>query len=127
MPSLKIMHDPHVLILTTSGSLCDATMEGENERQRMESLKLLHKEQFNTFCQTTYDKKVLSDLKVKKWSKIVSEEKATRIRAILRGNTIGASSNEKYCVHKTRKFRLFDRPELGLKDVLCLPARKQVC
>ena len=51
----------------------------------------------------------------------ITEEKAQKVRLILKGDVAGASANPKHWVLKTKQFQLFDRPDLGLKDVLCLP------
>ena len=84
----------------------------------MERLKQSHKEEFKKYCQKTYDDQ-------KTQSKTITEEKAQKIRSILKGGQDVTSANMKHWVLKTKQFQIMDRPDLGLKDALCLPAKKK--
>lgn len=58
-------------------------------------------------------------------SKTVTRSKGERVRSFLTGKSTGEDAHFKFWV-KSRAFRLMDYPALGLKDILCMPAKAKV-
>lgn len=58
-------------------------------------------------------------------SKVITRSRGEDIRAYLSGATEAKDAHFKFWV-KSRGFRVMNFPALGLKDVLCLPAKTKV-
>ena len=78
-----------------------------------------------------FEEYITNSFEKKKGSKVISREKGKEIAAYLSAAgkdhkvTVKADPHFKFWV-KSRGFRLLDYPALGLKNVLCLPAKKTV-
>ena len=91
---------------------------------KMAEAKVMHRELFKAFCQQKY---LTTPEKVS--SKTVNEDKAKRIKQILRGENLGEnldlhSSSFRFWVKKTKKFEIHSYP--NLHDVLCVPMKSEV-
>ncbi len=76
-----------------------------------------HREAFEKFIQKTFlDQK-------KAGSKVMTRSRGAEVTAFLTGATPAQDAHFKFWV-KYRGFRLMEYPALGLKNVLCLPAKK---
>ena len=79
------------------------------------------KEKFNLYCKERYLVKSLN-------SKTVSREKGEKVVKHLKGELPAIDTDAVFKHWISRKgFKLVDYPPLGLKDVLCLPAKNKVC
>lgn len=91
---------------------------------KSQKFKSGHKQLFQKFCEDNYLEK---ESKPKVTSKTVSEEKAGRIKQVIRGEKLEVHSPSfKFWVKKTKKFELLSYPELNLHDVLCLSVKVKV-
>ena len=90
----------------------------------MEQAKGEHKKLFQEFCEKAF---LDNDGSKKCTSKTISEEKAVRIKEVLKGKKLEVyTPSFRFWVNKTKKFELLNFPELGLEDVLCLPVKNKV-
>ena len=78
------------------------------------------KETFNLFCKERFLEKCIN-------SKTVSAEKGGKVIKHLKGDLPEEDCDPvfKHWVHR-KGFKLVDYPPLGLKDVLCVPAKEKV-
>ena len=83
-----------------------------------------HKRGFENYCSSTYVEKAGTSGNK---SKTICADKAQKITSILKGNVPDdCSPSFVFWVKKTKKFQLLSYEELGLTDVLCLPAKVKV-
>jgi len=81
-----------------------------------------HKKSFEDYCVANY-----IEPSGKNTSKTICEEKAERIKKIVKGDIpSNCSSSFVFWVKKKKKFQLLSYEELKIKDVLCLPAKVKV-
>ena len=64
--------------------------------------------------------------KCRRTSKIVSEEKAKRIRQAVKGEYSGVTASFRHWVNRTKKFELLNCAELEFIEVLCLQVKAKV-
>ena len=81
------------------------------------------REEFESFCKERYGGD--SQLGTAPKSKTITKEKGERIIQALKQEDSDICPKFKHWV-RSRKFQLLSYPPLGLKDVLCLPAKSQV-
>ena len=75
------------------------------------------REKFEAFCQEKFT--------TTSTSKTITKEKGEQIKRVLSGEVNSADASFKHWVIK-KGFKLIDYKLLGLKQVLCLPAKKKV-
>lgn len=84
-------------------------------------LTMDQKEKFNLYCKERFLEKCLN-------SKTVSKEKGEKVVKYLKGELPATEIDAVFKHWISRKgFKLVDYPPLGLKDVLCLPAKNKIC
>lgn len=76
------------------------------------------RQKFEEFCKEKFSA-------VSSTSKTITKDKGEHIKRILNGDISGADPSFKHWVIR-KGFKLIDYPLLGLKQVLCLPAKKKV-
>ena len=84
--------------------------------------KETHKKLFNEFC---IENSLSSSGKVT--SKTVNQDKAERIKQVLRVEKLDLHSPSfRFWVKKTKRFEILTYPDLNLHDVLCVPVKCEV-
>ena len=90
-----------------------------------EAAAAAQKKLFEDYCEVNYIER--DEPSGRKTSKTICEEKADRIRRILKGDTPSSCSPSfVFWVKKRKRFQLLSYEELKIKDVLCLPAKVKV-
>ena len=97
----------------TLGVYKKGTTWGQNYYSSMED----QREKFEAFCKEKFS--------ATSTSKTITKEKGEHIKGVLTGELTSADASFKHWVIK-KGFKLIDYPLLGLKQVLCLPAKKKV-